>query len=174
MRARVMIAAVVVGALVALGIGAGASTTVTLGGRGIDGESFGHTDSRVVAAVSAALGRSARHATPDEARCGVTSTTSWGTLTIDLKGTTFVGYSDGPTGWEVPAATPKGLRLGATVEHARSLYPGLRTSRAQGGSYRIATSAGTFVGFLSAEPSTAGVTIASIGAGVQGCPAMSP
>lgn len=174
MRARRVVGALAAGAVVALSSGAGASTTVALAGSGIDGHDFGRPATRVVAALTSALGRATRHATPDEVGCGVTSTESWGTLTIDVRGTTFVGYSDGPTGWGVPAMTSRGLRLGATVAHARSLYPELRTSSAQGGSYRVATGSGTIAGFLSAEPSSARATIASIGAGDQGCPAMSP
>lgn len=154
---------------------AGASPALVLGARGLGGVALGAPAATLTASLTRALGAPPVVArTPDEATCGVTRTETWGALTVDVRGATFVGYSDGPGGRAVAARTSRGLRVGASLAAARALYPGLATSFAQGGSYRVGTSAGALSGFLSAEPSARHPTVASIGAGVQGCPAMTP
>ena len=74
-------------------------------------------------------------------------------------------------------ATAKGLQIGDTLGEARQLYGGtLRTSGEQDGAWFVTTPQGTLDGFLTGEPNILGANdqIASIDAGVVGCPAMSP
>ena len=152
---------------------------VVVSGKGLVNLSIGASHSNSLALFKAWLGPASTPltSTPNLRLCGVSDTAAWGPVGVYFNHQRLVGLSISP-GHSLHVQTTTGLRLGDTLARARVLYgKKLTTSRAQGGTWFVATSPHRIDGFLS--PSTAkapssSAKIWTIDVGVVGCPAESP
>jgi hypothetical protein len=153
---------------------------ISFRGDGLGNVRFGEKEQLVVADLERLLGRAPHPAEKDagDANCGYDAFLSWpGAQAWFFRGT-FVGYAASVSRThQVNGVTARGLRIGDTLGRARRLYGhSLRSSTEQGGAWFATTDTGQIAGFLSDNPVMVGdaVRITSIGAGIEGCPAMGP
>jgi hypothetical protein len=179
-----------------IGTGGGATPTGIVGhlvlrADGIGAAHFGQTESVAIANLDRTLG-SPTSATPTRTDlCNIDASLQWPTIEAFFYHQHFVGYATGDTGigtgttgGDGTVTTSKGLRIGDTAVEAHRLYAaGFRESGVNGGVWSIATSSGTFRGYLSGTPQTDRIEaiaagnygrIATIEAGNLGCPAVAP
>jgi hypothetical protein len=178
LRAAVTLSLVI--AVSSLGTLSGANSSAPLVLHG-DGLALALLGSREAVAQSALVKRlgsptKALSSTPALENCGVTAIASWRSLSAYFDRGRLVGLSFGPV--TTPSVvTSLGLRLGDTIQVARSLYgKALRLSKSQGGAWFVKTSDGRLDGFLRPSNGRPGPTsrILTIDVGDVGCPAMSP
>jgi hypothetical protein len=159
--------------------GAVSPPRLSIGANGVRVAHLGARQSAVQATLSRVLGKPTTPtlSTPGEPRCGVGALESWRAFSVYYDHGRLVGVSLGP-GPSPAGETSSGLRLGDTVEQARSIYGrAFHTSTSQDGSWSVRTTSGPLDGFLEPEGGprpTAAWRILTIDAGVVGCPAMSP
>jgi hypothetical protein len=156
------------------------ASNVVLRGNGISSVTFGQSEARVSSALQHLIGRASHPVQNDSAdsHCEYDALLTWPKATAWFNRGKFVGYqvTDATVG-VVTVATAKGLRVGASLTSARRLYgSSLTSSSEQGGAFFVSTSAGRIDGFLSNNPfyDAVGARVTTIGAGIQGCPAMEP
>jgi hypothetical protein len=154
-----------------------------LTGRGVGAAVFGQTPGQVRDALKPLLGPPARGYARYLGVCGVDHVLGWRDLHLFFFHGRFVGYAYGPP----PAvrgpilATDTGFAIGDTMAAGRRLYHGrFRLTAAQGGAWFAADGLGTVDGLAAGGPRLEHSDIGplsratSIGAGHQGCPAMTP
>jgi hypothetical protein len=148
-----------------------------LRGDGVGSTQFGDSEGATVSALTNLFGApGVVKKYNDVENCGLDRALVWsGAEAVFNKGG-FVGYAISAPPSRLGVATAKGLQVGDTLGEARQLHGGLRTSGEQDGAWFVTTPHGTLDGFLTGEPTILGANdqIASIDAGVVGCPAMSP
>jgi hypothetical protein len=159
----------------------------TFRGNGIGAATFGQPEAVAIAELDKVLG-SPKTARPvgDAGNCTVDAYLTWPTMTAYFFRGRFVGYNSASLadmGSGAPsvipsASTAAGMRIGDDVAQARRIYgSAFVVLFSQGGSWRVATSAGKLDGYLTAIPGrrTAQVPrVADVSAGSVGCPAASP
>lgn len=151
--------------------------SVLLGASGIDNVGFGTAEATAIARLRGVLGTPVGTDTPESISgdCGIDSRMVWEGIVTYFDHGAFVGYATSDAkGRLTDGATEAGLRVGDPLSRARQLYgSAFATSPAQGGTWSVNTPAGTIDGYISSAP-TPTPGIASIAAGVQGCPALAP
>jgi hypothetical protein len=154
-----------------------------LTGRGIGAALFGQSPAQVTTHLRRLLGPPSRRYGRYLGVCEVDHQVGWRDLELYFFHGRFVGYSYGPPpALRAPVlATDRGLAVGDTMAAGRGLYRGeFRLSRAQGGAWFATDRSGTVDGLAAGGPPLGHSDIgplsrvASIGAGHQGCPAMTP
>jgi hypothetical protein len=154
-------------------------------GNGVGGATFGQPEAIAIAELDKVLGSPA---TPRPAgatgNCTVDAYLTWPALTAYFFRGRFVGYNSASLVSQDSAAphvlanasTAAGLRVGDDVTQARQMYGrAFVVLFAQGGSWRLRTSAGTLDGYLTGVPGTRPAPrVADVSAGSVGCPAVSP
>lgn len=165
--------------------GAGAQNRAkpVLTGDGVGAVHFGAGQTAALRGLRQVVGAPPKRTTfSNTPGCGFTAWATWGrrdTLTVFFDRRRFVGYSY----WGTTLATTTGLTVGDRLARVQKLYPHTEVSAVQGGAWFARTPVGPLSGFLRSVPRTTdprfGVLpaknhILSIGAGRQGCPAMSP
>jgi hypothetical protein len=154
-----------------------------LTGRGVGAAVFGQTPGQVRDALKPLLGPPAGRYARYLGVCGVDHALGWRDLQLFFFHGRFVGYAYGPP----PAvrgpilATDTGFAIGDTMAAGRRLYDGrFRLTAAQGGAWFAADGLGPVDGLAAGGPRLEHSDIGplsratSIGAGHQGCPAMTP
>jgi len=156
------------------------ATSVVLRGDGINNVTFGQTEASASSALQHLIGRAPRPAQNDSAdsHCGYDALLTWPKVVAWFDRGKFVGYQvTGDATASAAMATAKGLRVGASLGTARRLYgSSLTSSSVQGGAFFVSTSVGRIDGFLNNNPiyDATGARLTTIGAGIQGCPALEP
>ena len=154
-----------------------------LDGSGVGAARFGQTSGEVTAHLASLLGQPRRPYARYLGFCRIDHEIAWRGLDAFFFRGRFVGYSYGPppTLRAPILATTKGFAIGDTMAEGRRLYGrGFRLSTEQGGAWFASDPTGTVDGLASGgkPPKHSDVgplsLAASIGAGHQGCPAMSP
>ena len=154
-----------------------------LTGRGVGSAVFGQSPAQVTARLRRELGRPSRRYGPYLGFCMVDHEVGWRDLHLYFFHGRFVGYSYGPPpALRAPVlATDRGFAIGDTMATGRRVYHGeFRLSEAQGGAWFATDHSGTVDGLAAGGPPLKHSDIgplsraASIGAGHQGCPAMTP
>ena len=164
-----------------------AASHFTFRGNGIAGATFGQPEALAIAEMNKVLGSpTTRRPTSDAGDCTVDASLTWPTLTAYFFHGRFVGYNSASlvaAGSGAPNVIPKastaaGLRIGDDVTQARRIYgSAFVVLFSQGGSWRVATSAGRLDGYLTAIPGSRTPPlpeVADVSAGSVGCPAASP
>lgn len=157
---------------------------IVLSGDAVGSVRFGESQSAAAASLEKLIGRSDGSVREEnDGGCIISAGLYWSNFAAFFYHGKFDGYQTGNSlsGKSEPAfngVTPRGLRVGFTLAHARKLYgSALSTNGEQNGVYAAVTNTGIIRGYLSTEPnqeSPTKVTILTISAGSVGCPAMSP
>jgi hypothetical protein len=171
-----------------------------LTGSGLGSTSFGASRLQVTRLLSVVLGQP-QHVQPVTGDCGVDEILTWPLLisattgrpinseqlTIFLARDRFVGYqygnatlaARGSGQLRLRATTTRGLALGDRLSGWQRVYgPTFHISSAQGGTWKVRTTTGTLRGYadrpVSPDAVNARSLVASIDAGNNGCPEVSP
>lgn len=166
-----------------IAVAGGAASAPVLGPRSVGPVAFGLSPRTAVDRLGTLFGPAISHRTLRE-DCGVTEEVSWRSLSLFFDKGRLVGYGYRPSGGygfgagrgaETEAVGLGGYRVGESLSLARR-HGGIafRTSGNQNGTWRARVGAGVLKGYLSDLPNRPDATLATIGAGLVGCPAVSP
>jgi hypothetical protein len=153
----------------------GLATFDVLRAAGIAGVRFGVSSAVLARALRPMLGAPA--GPYPQGQCNFDHELLWPGLTVNLARGRFVGYTYAPVrrGQRAILDGDGNLRVGEPVSAVRARYGAtFTTTAAQGGAWALRTRHGRLAGLLSEPPARAGARIATISAGVLGCPALSP